>query len=198
MAYSDYKTLEKVEKEFGFEQKKTKLFTDLRTIKPTNNLVFELEDGKDLAYFSEKARSEFIIAPILREIRRINKTKITVFSGVSLNVPKTKLKGVCDFIISFYPQSVELKSPLICVVEAKQRTLEEGYGQCAAEMYATKLFNEAKNIFLPFAYGCVTNGSEWSFLKLENNILWIDTDRYYLQNVGDVIGVFQAIINEFE
>ena len=197
MAYSNF-TLAKLKKDYGLLQKDIFLFKDIEIVEASQRLKDDLQDAKEVPMMSEKAKSEYIIAPITRELKR-NYPFISIFSGYTFNIESDKeLSGSPDFLISAKSGIVEPERPIFCLFESKNKEAGEGFAQCAAEMYATKLFNEAKNIFLPFVYGCVTNGSEWSFLKLENNILWIDTDRYYLQNVGEVIGVFQVIINEFE
>jgi hypothetical protein len=50
---------------------------------------------------SEKARSEFIIAPFLVELKDLVKDEISIFSGKEFNVDKELgLNGVCDFLIS--------------------------------------------------------------------------------------------------
>jgi hypothetical protein len=76
--------------------------------------------------------------------------------------------------------------------------LEEGFGQCAAEMYAAQLYNQQENNPSTCIYGSVTNGYEWVFLILKDNILWIDTDRYTILKLGELLGVFQRIINDLK
>jgi hypothetical protein len=73
--------------------------------------------------------------------------------------------------------------------------LEEGFAQCAAEMLGARLFNEQNQQILQTIYGTVTNGYEWCFLKLENNLVTVDEDRYALQQVEQLLGIFQLIIN---
>ena len=45
-------------------------------------------------------------------------------------------------------------------------------------------------------YGCVTNGYEWCFLKLENSCVLIDTERFFLNDLAHILGVFQLIITQ--
>ena len=90
---------------------------------------------------------------------------------------------------------IKLTAPFCCLVEAKNRTLEEGFAQCAAEMYAAILFNESTPNATTFMYGGVTNGYEWNFLRLENHLLQIDIERLFLNEVENILGVFQIIID---
>ena len=44
------------------------------------------------------------------------------------------------------------------------------------EMYAARIFNERENRHLPFIYGAVITGNEWKFIKLVENLVYIDKD----------------------
>jgi hypothetical protein len=76
----------------------------------------------------------------------------------------------------------------------KNKTVEEGYAQCAAEMYASSLFNEQMNEPLTTIYGTVTNGFDWVFLKYEHKSIEIDMNRYYLGNLPQLLSVIDHII----
>jgi hypothetical protein len=43
----------------------------------------------------------------------------------------------------------------------------------------------------------VTTGEDWQFLKLEVNIIYIDTQRYYLNNIPKILGILQAILENY-
>jgi hypothetical protein len=198
MAFSDYTTLQKLSSELGITHKRQKLFMQINPVLPSAKLLEDLQEAQD--YYSlttEKAKSEFLITPVLREIRRTHLDSVGVFSGVNLDSPTAGLSGFCDFILSHHPETVELTAPICCLVEAKNRTLEEGFAQCAAEMYAAILFNESNKKLHQFMYGCVTNGYDWSFLRLENQVLQIDTERLFINQVGEILGVFQMIIDSY-
>jgi hypothetical protein len=86
-----------------------------------------------------------------------------------------------------------LQSPIVTLVEAKKNDIEGGLGQCAAQMVGARLFNEREGSDVRVIFGCVTTGEGWQFLKLEDDMVWIDTDRYYLVTIGVLLGVFDAI-----
>ncbi len=46
---------------------------------------------------------------------------------------------------------------------------------------AAILFNASNEKLHQFMYGCVTNGYDWSFLRLEKQLLQIDTERFFLK-----------------
>jgi hypothetical protein len=55
-----------------------------------------------------------------------------------------------------------------------------------------------KGVHLPFLYGCVSTGDDWLFLKLENNSLLIDIRKYYLVELGELLAIFQVIIDSYK
>src|SRR6266481_5955345 len=55
----------------------------------------------DLTATTEKAKSEFIIALLLIELRRALGRRFSIFSGMELNVNRgRKLNGACDFVLN--------------------------------------------------------------------------------------------------
>jgi hypothetical protein len=197
MAYSDFTTLKKVKTLLGISHQLTTLFTEpIIAVTPSEHLLFDIKESEILAPVTEKSKSELIIVPILKEVRRNNAEKITYFSGFTFDVSAEKsLTGICDFIFGYAPQTLEINTPIFCLIEAKNRTLEEGLGQCAAEMYAAQLYNLQEGDDIPLVYGSVTNGYDWVFLKLEGNSLLIDTQRFTVLKIAELLGVFQLIIN---
>jgi hypothetical protein len=69
--------------------------------------------------------------------------------------------------------------------------------KCGAEMYAAQLFNERKNEPYQIIHGVVTNGYDWQFLRLKNNVLLIDTEMYSLANLPKLLGVLQKLIDGY-
>ena len=197
MAYSDF-TFAKLSAKFGLEQESISLFTNvaIEPIEPTAHLVQDLEEAKEMPIFTEKAKSESIISPIIKEIKRRNK-HISIFSGYTFNIDVANdLVGAPDFMISMKPKIVELQRPVFCLVESKNKTPEEGFAQCAAEMYAARLFNQQTGEPCDIIYGAVTNAFDWVFMKLEGNIVFIDLDRYYLNQLPHILGIFQYIVQD--
>jgi hypothetical protein len=182
MAYSDF-TMSELEEQFGISEQ---LHPDLlgkkrlKALPPSMVLQQDLEDGKTLPIFSEKAKSEIFIMPILREVWRLQGQRFQLFSGYAFNVSVAdRLTGIADYLFSTEKTVTEVKSAVFCVVEAKNRSVIEGVPQAFAEMYAAQIFNEAHHKPTPFVYGAVTNATEWLFLKLENKIAYLDTERYF-------------------
>ncbi len=152
------------------------------------------------ALFSEKARSEFIIAPVLQAFRRSNMEHFSIFSGYEFNIDKSiELNGFCDFILSAVPYSLTIEAPTFLVVEAKKMEPDvNDLAQCGAEMYAARIFNEREGKPQSAIYGCATSGFSWAFLKLEGQILSIDPNYVPLtfRNPNEVLATLQWILNQ--
>jgi hypothetical protein len=194
MAYNDF-TLERVEKTLGVTAQMLELFPGLSPILIPSWLQEMLTRGMQLALLSEKARSEFIVSPILLASRALSNDAVSIYSGQRLDVkPEQGLNGECDFILAASPPVPVLRAPLVTIVEAKKTDIEAGLGQCVAQMVGARLFNEQAGNHLPILFGCVTSGETWQFLRLEGAIAAIDRTRYYIDNVGLVLAVWQAVI----
>ena len=177
----------------------TSFFPDrIQSVQPTPTLLAILEDVPwAIAVDTEKARSEAIISPVLLDLRRILKQKISIFSGEEFNVdPSLGLTGVCDFLISRSPEQLAIETPIIVLVEAKKSDLKGGIGQCIAEMVAAQKFNLQKSQNLSTVYGCITTGTQWRFLKLEEQTVTIDLSDYSLLPVEQILGFLGWMIRE--
>jgi hypothetical protein len=197
MAYSDF-TLEKATAVLGITTQEADLFPQLVPISIPVWLNETLKKQTQLFLISEKARSEFIIAPILLACRDISQDRLAIFSGQRLDVdPAQGLIGECDFILALAPPLPPLRSPIITVVEAKKNDVEAGLGQCISQMVAADLFNRSSNAAEKPVYGCVTTGEVWQFLQLSQKIAFVDQQRYYLDNVGAILAIVQTIFQQF-
>lgn len=195
MAYSDF-TLTDLQTKFGIRHQRERLYFDAPTIIASEQLLNELEESTYMPIKSEKARCEWIVVPILKELRRQNNKRFTVHSGDILDADKERgLYGECDFILSKDTKSFEISSPIFQIVEAKRNDLEEGIRQCSAQLLGAKIFNEKKGVVVNDIYGCATTGDDWIFIKLVDNQIFIDIKKYYLNEINHLLGVFQCIID---
>jgi len=199
MAYGEF-TIKKVKNEFGLETIENKdIFEEVESVRVSDDLKMKLDENVPLALAinTEKARSEFIIAFVLLELRNSFKDRISLFSGIDFEVDKEKqLNGFCDFIISLSPEQLFLTTPVVTVVEAKNENIIAGIGQCLAAMVASKIFNENENNHLDNIYGVVTTGSAWKFLKLTKHTVLIDKKEYHIEHIEKIMGILNAMINQ--
>jgi hypothetical protein len=118
-----------------------------------------LARGMQLALLSEKARSEFIVAPTLLAVRELSGDRVAILSGQRLDVdPARKLLGECDFILALSEPVPRLRAPVFTVVEAKKNDIEAGLGQCVAQMVAVPAYNEGSGQPLPRCTGASPRG----------------------------------------
>ncbi|WP_449417934.1 hypothetical protein [Phormidium nigroviride] len=198
MPYSQF-TLTKVKKDFKLTiVEGEQFFPSIEPIAPSSRLVSELEDLTwTIAVGSEKARSEAIIYPVLQEVRRIFDRKISLFSGREFSVdPILDLTGYVDFLLGRSSEQLIIEAPVIVVVEAKKADLNEGLGQCVAEMLAAQRFNEAAENSIPTVYGCISSGTQWRFLKLEKAVVTVDLIDYPLLPIEQILGFFVWMVRE--
>ena len=197
MAFSDF-SLEDLEFKFGIKNYTAKLFDNIESLEPSQNLEDALQLAAELPLRSEKAKSEAIVFPILVEVRNRNDKFFTIYSGDILNADESRgLKGECDFILAKDVHSFSINYPIIQIVEAKKNDIDLGVPQCAAQLLGAKIFNEKKGVQLEKIYGCVTTGDEWLFMKLEND-LTVDEQKYYLVEINKLLGIFQQIIDFYK
>ena len=191
MPYSEFTTITKAEEAFGLTTVEGRRFVpEIELIKPSAQLVGYLEEVLPLAIAtgSEKARSELIITPILLEVWRILEKQIGIFSGEDFDVDSSVgLNGRCDFLLSRSPKLIEIDAPAVVIVEAKKADLKTGIGQCVAQMVAAQRFNKAKNKSVNTIYGTVTSGTQWRFMKLEENTVTFDLSEYPVPPVDFII-----------
>ncbi len=193
MPFTDF-TLETVEADLGVTPRPGVVFPHLPDVIAPPWLIDTLARGMQLALVSEKARSEFIVAPILLAVRELSGGRVSILSGQRLDVdPGRRLSGECDFILALSEPLPRLRAPLLTVVEAKKNDIEAGLGQCIAQMVAAQLFNEraGQNAVV---YGCVTTGEDWQFLRLEGQLVLIDTTRRYINDVAAVLAAVLASV----
>ena len=175
MAYNKFK-LKDLREKFGIENDTIRFLSDsFPPFGVSPQLLYELADVEGIGLGSEKAKSELIVTPIIKELRHQNVDKFSFFSGYQFDVDaKQGLAGFCDFIFSAMPRKIEIEAPIICLVEAKKDDIDGWLGQCGAEMYAAHIFNEREGHPRKLIFGCVTNAFSWAFLKLEGKKLLID------------------------
>jgi hypothetical protein len=197
MAYSDF-TTKSLESQFGITFKRANLFGEITPIEPSQHLSNSLAVAKLFTLTTEKAKSEAIIFPIMAEVKEKNIDKVSIFSGESIEADKSKgLLGECDFVITADPELISLRTPIISIIEAKKDSADLGLAQCTAQLIGAKMIHEQQGKEIKAIYGCITNSEDWQFLKLEGTTVSYDINRYYINEVHKILGVFQNIIDSY-
>ena len=200
MAYSKF-TLKDVKEKLGIQVvEDNHLFApdSIKTASISDYLKTTLEEFSPLALSinTEKSRSEWIIAPIMAELRKELNNTISLFSGSTFTVDEEKeLDGKCDYIVSLNSEQFYITAPIITIVEAKKEDIVQGLGQCIATMYAADIYNKREGTQLKSVYGAVTTGTTWKFIKLSDNKAYVDVDEYYLKEIQSLMGILLTIVD---
>lgn len=198
MSYKEF-TLDRIRQTFGIENRRMPILLNFEPLEASENLLTALKEVEELPIRSEKAKSEWIVVPILKELRNRNDKFFTIYSGDTLNADEDKgLKGECDFILAKDTGTFDINYPIIQIVEAKKNDVEIGVPQCAAQLIGAKIYNKKKGVELNNIYGCVTTGNEWLFMQLEGDCVKINTKIFYLNEINNVLGVFQWIVDYYK
>ena len=192
MAYANF-TLKRLIQQFSLTiEETTDLFPDVPAVALRPDFQAQLTRIGPLALrvSTEKARSEFLIAPILAELWLLNDQQIGVLSGVEFDVDESQgLNGFCDYIITRSPELLFVRAPILMMVEAKNEDMKKGYAQCIAEMIAAQRFNAQESSSTEKTHGVVTIGEKWKFMELEGVTVRIDSHDYYLEHLDKILGI---------
>ncbi|AFM05868.1 hypothetical protein Fleli_3549 [Bernardetia litoralis DSM 6794] len=195
MNYNKF-SFDRIKRRFNLNEVQKDLFETVAPIEPSEWLKETMEITSDLPIKTEKARTEFILMPILLELRKRTERMFTIYSGEYFNVePREGLAGPTDIILSMGAESYSVSSPVMSIVQAYKNNLDLGLGKCVAQMIAADIFNEREDNNITTIYGCVTTGEQWLFLRLEGDTIQIHPHRFFLNELTDIIGMFQSMLN---
>ncbi len=198
MGYSNFKKIHQIKAKFGTPFVSVELFAkaDITPIEPSEWLTISLKRAYSSPPTNEKSKSERLISPILLEVLDKYQDQIAFFSGEEVNISaEDDLAGPCDFFFALTPPSPIIEAPIFSVAEAKDENLDWGVAQCSAQLYAANLFNQQEGKQLPTLYGCATTGTEWIFIKYENNTFYLD--KKPKTDLPQVLGTLHWIIQFF-
>ena len=196
MGYSNYKKIKTVVKKFNLDMQLVHLFEQVEAVQPSAWLLETLEIGEMSPLTNEKSKSERVVSPILLEVARQYRDKISLFSGEDINISsEDDLSGPCDFFFSLQVPKLYIEAPIISLAESKDEDMEWGIAQCAAQIYGAKCYNEMEGKVIPVIYGCATDGIEWRFIRFENNVYYID--KRTISDLPMILGTWHHILKKF-
>lgn len=194
MDFSSYKTIAEVLKEYqvfyreaNFVGENSFAISDYFR----DNLKTVMQEG--VVFNSEFAVCENLVYPVLKEVWKQYKTKLTIWSHQSFNYTE-KLSGYPGYIVAKRSPLGKgvFDKPYFILVEAKQDNFEGGWAQCLAEMITARGLNQEIQVTI---FGIVSNGDRWQFGKLENNLFTKDNSPcsiYYLDKLFAAVNyIFQ-------
>jgi hypothetical protein len=196
MAFQNF-SFPQVIQDLGLTLIEADLFGQIPPASLRPELLAPVIDGTNLACAinTEKARSEFIIAPILLELRRLYRGRLALFSGIELDADSSRgLNGVCGFLITRSPHQHVASAPLSTIIEAENDNQYAGLGRCIAGMCAAQLLNQAASVTITAVYGVVTTGVSWKVLRLQGADVTLDLAEYHIENLGKILGILGHIV----
>lgn len=193
MAFGTYKSIEEIAKK---RQIAIGVEPFIRPLPITIDERFQQELAYVLQHvdvkMSEASISEFLIAPILKEIWRRYDDSLLLWSHVSLNVGE-EFEGYPDYLFTKRtPLGLVRDKPYVLVVEAQKDDFEGGWGQCLAAMLAAQTINSQEQMILQ---GSVSNGEVWQFGKLQARQFVRDPRLF---TISDLSALFAALHDVFE
>jgi hypothetical protein len=197
MSYSDFKTLDQVNKDLGIVIKgDNELYINVEPVELTPWFIETMKMAyiKAIRINTENSRQALIVDHVLMELNQ--HVNMSFFLENSFNVDSSKgLTGNPDGIISSSDNQLYITSPVVVLVEAKKSDLGSGSAQCIAEMEAARIFNEKEGNNIPTMYGVVTDGALWQFLSLKDNIATIDSYLYHFGDGSQIVGILKSFID---
>jgi hypothetical protein len=132
---------------------------------------------------NEITRREFLIAPIMFEVRHLTQAKLISEYWLEIN---HQLKGSLDYFLK--------RNSELLVIEAKNADLTRAFTQLAVELIAVDKAEESeKNII----YGAVSTGQEWQFGRLERDKkrFFQDINTYAVpRNLEEIVRILIGIL----
>ena len=197
MAFSNYKSISTVIQKFQIKYVQSNFMLEVefpvkKSFKEELDLLFT--DG--VIDNSEDAICENLIYPVLKEVWKPYRSKLTLWSHETLTYDED-LSGIPDYTVTQrHPLgTIVFDKPYFLTVEAKQDKFEEGWGQCLAEMIAIQRINDD---FVGDVFGIVSNGKIWQFGKLIADVFTRNKNLYVIQDLDKLFAAVNYIFQECE
>ncbi|NER22164.1 MAG: hypothetical protein F6J86_05970 [Symploca sp. SIO1B1] len=142
---------------------------------------------------SQEAICEGIIYPILKEVWKPYRQKITLWSHQPLS-PGNELSWIPDYLVTKKSSlgRVVLDYPYFVVIEVTQNGVNEGWGKCLAELIAAQRINRTKE---KAVFGIVSNGITWEFGRLKADTFAKDTQIYTIRELAKLMAAINYIFH---
>ncbi|MEH1850584.1 MAG: hypothetical protein V7L11_02605 [Nostoc sp.] len=197
MAFSNYKSISTVIKKFQIKYVQSNFILEVnfpveQSFKDELDLLFT--DG--VIDNSEHAICENLIYPVLKEVWKNYRSKLTLWSHETLAYDED-LSGIPDYTVTQRNplSTIVFDKPYFLTVEAKQDKFEEGWGQCLAEMIAVQRINDD---FATDVFGIVSNGKIWQFGKLIADVFTRNKNLYVIQDLDKLFAAVNYIFQQCE
>lgn len=197
MPFSSYKSISAVIKKFQIKYVQANYVSETAfPVKDSFKEELDLLFTDGVVDNSEDAICENLIYPVLKEVWKSYRSRLTLWSHETL-VYDEDLSGVPDYIVTKRNPlaTIVFDKPYFLVVEAKQDKFEEGWGQCLAELVAVQRINDEldKTVF-----GIVSNGKVWQFGKLNLETFTRNRNFYTIQDLDKLFAAVNYVFQQCE
>lgn len=188
MAFPAFTSIDELAKKYGITFKRERFVEPVAGVSGGAGYLEELDLTLSEVPFqrSESFACEALIYPTLREVWKVFRASLTLLSHEPL-AADADLRGEVDYLVCRRSPLGPLISdlPILLVGEAKKDETTAGWNQALGGMLAArKLDGESGRTF----YGLTTNGSAWSFGKLERAVFTIDPQVYGVRQSDQLFG----------
>lgn len=162
---------------------------------PLQPTPFFSERMRRLEHFdltSTESAKELLIDAICEDALERHST-LRVWKDASFS--SDELTGSADYLVARRQRYI--KTPLVCIIEAKKDDFEKGLAQCLVEMQACQWSNNQEGMLIDI-YGIVTNGTTWVFYKLAVDNEVFETVPSSIDNIENVLGALNYIFGKCE
>ncbi|MDJ0675378.1 MAG: hypothetical protein QNJ36_08385 [Calothrix sp. MO_167.B42] len=197
MAFSNYKNISTVIKKFQIKYVQANFMLEVEfPVKDSFKEELDLLFTDGVVDNSEDAICENLIYPVLKEVWKPYRHKLTLWSHETL-IYDEDLSGIPDYIVTQRNPlgTVVFDKPYFLTVEAKQDKFAEGWGQCLASMIAVQRINDN---FDDDVFGIVSNGKVWQFGKLKADVFTRNKNLYVIQDLDNLFAAVNYIFQQCE
>ncbi|MCW9680893.1 hypothetical protein FJR41_008765 [Dolichospermum planctonicum UHCC 0167] len=197
MAFSNYKSISSVIKKFQIKYVQSNFMLEVEfPAKESFQEELDLLFTDGVIDNSEDAICENLIYPVLKEVWKPYRSKLTLWSHEALAYDED-LSGIPDYIVTQRNSlsTIVFDKPYFLIVEAKQDKFEEGWSQCLAEMIAVQRINDD---FVNDVFGIVSNGKIWQFGKLVGDVFTRNKNLYIIQDLDKLFAAVNYIFQQCE
>ncbi|MDJ0618378.1 MAG: hypothetical protein QNJ63_16815 [Calothrix sp. MO_192.B10] len=197
MAFSNYKSISQVIKKFQIKYVQANFMLEVEfPVKDSFREELDLLFTDGVVDNSEDAICENLIYPVLKEVWKPYRSKLTLWSHETL-IYDEDLSGIPDYMVAQRNPlgTIVFDKPYFLTVEAKQDKFAEGWGQCLAEMIAVQRINDN---FENDVFGIVSNGKIWQFGKLKADVFTRNKNLYVIQDLDKLFAAVNYIFQQCE
>ncbi len=197
MAFTNYKSISQVIKKFQIKYVQANFMLEVEfPVKDSFREELDLLFTDGVVDNSEDAICENLIYPVLKEVWKPYRSKLTLWSHETL-IYDEDLSGIPDYMVAQRNPlgTLVFDKPYFLTVEAKQDKFAEGWGQCLAEMIAVQRINDN---FENDVFGIVSNGKIWQFGKLNADVFTKNKNMYVIQDLDKLFAAVNYIFQQCE